>query len=114
MLTLTAPWHPSDGLQRLWNQIADATNYACFAGAPIPESMLVDSALICIAKTQAYKQAYLDFKQETNQTLVHLKRFFDDRDNDRREVEEEAGSFGYGMNASTSESADDDEATQQF
>jgi hypothetical protein len=56
----------------------------------------------------------LDLKRETTQTPVHLKQFFDDRDNNRREVKEEAGSFGYGMNASTSESVDDDEATQQF
>ena len=84
MISLTNAWHPSDGLQRLWNQINDAANYAVFAGSPIPESILVDSALICIAKTQAYKQAYLDFKHEQNQTLVHLKQFFDERDNNCR------------------------------
>ena len=114
MVTLTNTWHPSKGLRQLWNQINNAANYTIFAGAPIPESILVDSALICIAKTQAYKQAYLDFKRETDQTLVHLKRFFDERDNDRREVEEEAGAFGYGMNAMENASADDDEATQHF
>ncbi len=63
MISLTSTWHPSKDLQRLWNQINNAANYAIFAGAPIPNSILVDSALICIAKTQAYKQAYLDFKR---------------------------------------------------
>ena len=79
---------------------------------PSPEKNLVNSALICIAKTQTYKQAYLNFCQETNQMYSHLKTFFDERDSDRHEVEEEAGSLGYRMN--TGKLLDDNETTQQF
>ena len=110
--SMTAQWHPSDGVQRLWRQIQDAANYAVFAGQAIPENHLVDAALICIARTQAYKQAYLDWRQEQNQTFAYLKTFFEAREDDREEVKQEAGSLGYGMSAM--DPLDDGDATQQF
>lgn len=77
--------------------------------------MLVDSALICIQRTQVYSQAYLDFKfkQEADQSFGALIVFFNDAENNRNGVITEAGSLGYGMVA-TDSPFDDNDATQQF
>lgn len=74
---------------------------------------MVDSALICIQRTQAYSQAYLDFKQETDQSFGALVVFFDEAKANRNEVVTKVGSFSYGMN-DTDSLADDDDTTQQF
>jgi hypothetical protein len=64
MISLTNAWHPSDGLQRLWNQIKNAANYAVFADSAIPESILVDSALICICKNASIQASVLGFQAQ--------------------------------------------------
>ena len=110
--SMMAQWHPSDCVQGLWRQIQDEANYTIFAGQGIPENHLVDAALICIAHTQAYKQAYLDWCQEQNQTFAYLNTFFKAREDDQEEVEQEAGSLGYGMSAV--DPLDNGDATQQF
>ncbi len=61
--SLTVPWNASNGMHRLWRQIQDAANYATYVGHPINNKMLVDASQICIAKSQAYNQAYLYFCQ---------------------------------------------------
>ena len=75
--------------------------------------MLVDSALICIQRSQAYTQAYLDFKQEINQSFGALVIFFDYAENNRNKVVTDEGSLGYGM-AATDSLTDKEDATQQF
>ena len=110
---LTAPWDAAEGVDKLFRRLRDCANYAQFAGHPIQDAMLVDSALICIQRTQAYTQAYLDFKQEVDQSFGALIVFFDEAENNRNEVVTEAGSMGYGM-AATDSLTDDDDTTQQF
>lgn len=52
----------TNSMTKLRAQINDAANYAQIAGKPIPDSTLVDSALICISCSNAYKQEYIQFK----------------------------------------------------
>ena len=61
--TLKAPWHPQDGVARLWRMIKDDVTYAVAAGHLIPPNQIEDAALISINRSQAYKQAYLSYRQ---------------------------------------------------
>ena len=97
--SLKAAWHETEGMAKLWRQIKTAVNYAVYAGQPIPPEQIVDAALICINRTQAYKQDYLAYKRLPVQNITALKAHFDIAERDRREVEDEAGQHGYGMNA---------------
>ncbi len=74
--SLMSPWNASDRIHRLWRQICRAANYATYAGHPINNTTLVDAALICITRSQVYKQAYLDFHQEEYQSFAALQVFF--------------------------------------
>ena len=60
----------------------------------------------------AYKKSYLDFKHEADESFITLKIFFDQCENDRREVEDDTGSDGYGMNAT--KMMDDNTETHKF
>ena len=60
----------------------------------------------------AYKKAYLDFKQEADESFITLNIFFDQCENYRREVKDDTGSDGYGMN--TTKMTDNDTETQKF
>ena len=104
-------WHPDDGIETLWMQIKEAAQFASYAGQPLNDTQMADIALICIACTGAYKQAYLDFKHEADQSCINLVNFFDERKKDQREVEVEAAEHGYGMNAN--EDVNDD-VTRNF
>ena len=102
--TLKNAWHESEGMAKLWRQIKTAVTFAVAAGQPIPPEQIVDAALICINRTQAYKQSYLSYKQLPVRNYTTLKTHFEQAERDRIEVEDEAGQHGYGMNAM--ESAD--------
>ena len=97
--SLKADWHEIDGMAKLWRQIKTAVSYAVYARQPIPPEQIVDAALICINRTQAYKQDYLAWKRLPVQNYAALKVHFEQAERDRREVEDEASAHGYGMNA---------------
>ena len=71
------------------------------ANAPSPVEQIIDTALICISCTQAYKQAYLAYKQLAMQTYTILRAHFEQAERDRNKVEDEAAAHGYGMMAAT-------------
>ncbi len=48
---LTSPWNAANRIHQLWRQIRGAANYATYAGHPIQDSTLVDTAPICIAQS---------------------------------------------------------------
>ena len=102
---LKAPWHPTEGMAKLWRNIKNVVAYATAANAPIPAEQIVDAALICIVRTHAYKQAYLAFKGLPVQNYTTLRAHFEQAERDRNEVEDEAGAHGYGMMTAT-ENAD--------
>ena len=99
--TLKAPWHATEGMAKLWRQIKDTVAFAVAAGSPIPPEQIIDAALICINRTQAYKQQYLAYKQLAVQNYPILRTHFEQAERDRKEVEDEAAAHGYGMMAST-------------
>ena len=99
--TLKAPWHATEGMAKLWRQIKDTVAFAVAANAPIPTEQIIDAALICISRTQAYKQAYLGYKQLPVQTYTILRAHFEQAERDPNEVEDEAAAHGYGMMAAT-------------
>ena len=96
---LKAAWHPTEGMAKLWRNIKDTVAFAVAANAPIPPEQIIDAALICIVRTQAYKQAYLAFKSLPLQNYTTLRTHFAQAERDRNEVEDEAGAHGYGMAA---------------
>ena len=51
--SLKAPWHPTEGMAKLWRNIKDTVAFAVAANAPIPPEQIVDAALICIVRTHA-------------------------------------------------------------
>jgi hypothetical protein len=97
--TLKAPWHATEGMAKLWRQIKDTVAFAVAANSPIPPEQIIDAALICINRTQAYKQSYLAYKQLLVQNYPILRTHFEQAERDRREVEDEAAAHGYGMAA---------------
>ena len=97
--TLKASWHPTEGIARLWRMIKDAVTYAVAAGHPIPPNQIEDAALICINRSQAYKQAYLSYRQLPLRNYNILQTHFNQAERDRLEVEDEAAAHGYGGNA---------------
>ena len=98
---LKAPWHPTEGMAKLWRNIKDTVAFAVAANAPIPPEQIVDAALICIVRTHAYKQAYLAFRGLPLQNYLTLRAHFEQAERDRNEVEDEAGAHGYGMMVAT-------------
>ena len=75
--------------------------FAVAANAPIPPWQISDAALICICRTQAYKQAYLAYRQLGVQNYTILRAHFEQAEHDRNEVEDKAAAHGYGMMAAT-------------
>ena len=106
---LTQPWNYRDGFQVLWDRIKRIRNFGIYANQPIPETDIVDAALILIAQSGAYKDAYLRFKQQPQQ-YRDLQQFFEQAERDLKEVGMEAQQLGYGGNAY--DVLDDDAATQ--
>ena len=51
----------------------DAADYAVYAGHHIPDSQLVDAALICINYMDAFKPAYIQFKCEVDNSYAELQ-----------------------------------------
>ena len=88
--TLKNAWHESEGMAKLWRQIKTAVTFAVAAGQPIPPEQIVDAALICINRIQAYKQSYLSYKQLPVRNYTTLKTHFEQAERDRIEVEDEA------------------------
>ena len=52
-------------------------NFGIYANQPIPETNIVDAALILIAQSGAYKEAYLRFKRQP-QNYLDLQQFFEE------------------------------------
>ena len=75
--TLKAPWHATEGMAQLWRQIKDTVAFAVAANSPIPNEQIVDAALICINRTQAYKQSYLAYKQLAVRNYPILRPHFE-------------------------------------
>ena len=73
--------------------------YAVAAGHPIPPNQIKDASLICLNRTQAYKQAYLAYRQLPIRNYTILQQHFEQAKRDRIEVEDEAAAHGYGGNA---------------
>ena len=86
-------------MAKLWRQIKTAVSYAVYERQPIPPEQIVDAALICINRVQAYKQDYLAWNQLPVQNYAALKVHFKQAERDRQEVEDEASAHGYGMSA---------------
>ena len=59
----------------------------------------VDKVLICINRTQAYKQQYLKFKRLPDQSYASLRTHFTAAERNQQEVEDEAAQHAYGGNA---------------
>ena len=95
--SMTADWSPEDGISKLTRRIDQAAEFAQFAQAPISEEDKMDAALFCINRTGAYRQSYIAWKTEPNRTWLHLKHYFDEADRVRVEVDQEAGTLGFGM-----------------
>ena len=106
---LTDPWNFRDGFQVLWDRIKRIRNFCQYCNSPIPEALIVDSALINISRSGAYKDAYLRFKQEP-QNYLNLQQFFETCERDLKEVGMEAQDYGYGNNMY--DILDDDAATK--
>ena len=113
---MTAPWNVEDGINVLFKRINDAGEYAQFASDPINNKEMQGAALICIKRSQAFNQAYLDWKRETPQTFATLKDFFELWDKHHNEVAIEAGEFGFGGSAEENEDSQKswDKSVQHF
>ena len=103
--TLKAPWHQTEGMAKRWQKIQDTVAFAVAANAPIPPEQNMDAALICICRTQAYKQAYLAYRRLPLQNYTTLHAHFEQAGRDRNKVEDKAAMNGYGMMTAT-EAAD--------
>ena len=106
---LTKPWDYKEGFQVLWDRIKHIRNFGIYCNSPIPETKIVDGVLILIARSGAYKDAYLRFKTE-QQTYQNLQQFFERCERDLKEVGMTAQEMGYGNNMY--DVLDDDAATQ--
>ena len=73
--------------------------YAVAAGHLIPQNQIKDALLICLNRTQAYKQAYLAYRQLPVRNYTILQQHFELANCNRIEVEDEAAAHGYGGNA---------------
>ena len=88
----------------LFKRINNTGEYSQFAADPFNDKEMQDAALICIKRSQAFNQAYLDWECETPHTFVAtLKDFFELRDKHRDTLTAEAGQFGFGGNAKENE-----------
>ena len=65
--------HATEGMAKLWRNIKDTVSFVVAANAPIDPNQIVDAALIAINRTQAYKQAYLAYKQLPVQNYLSLR-----------------------------------------
>ena len=109
---MTADWNAADGMSSLWYRLKECMNFGEYCGEEIPENEVRDAALICINRSGAYRQAYLDWKREPNQTYENLRNFFDTAEADLEDVMDEAQQHGYG--GAATDALDDDAATQAF
>ena len=96
---MLAPWHTSYGMTKLWRNLNSCVTYGLYAGEPVPNNILQDSALIMIKCSHAYNQRYLDFKREADQSFANVNRLFDAAEADHSEVMEKVGARDYGMNS---------------
>ena len=62
---------------KLWRNIKDTVSFATAANAPVDPNLIVNVALIAISCTQAYKQAYLAYKQLPVQNYLILRAHFE-------------------------------------
>ena len=108
--SMTADWTADEGVTKLFRRIERAAEFAQFAGAPVTDREKMDAALVCINRTGQYRQDYIDWKSEPNQTWVRLKEYFEDADRIRVEVDQEAGAMGYGMAGTEGTAADEQKA----
>jgi len=108
-------WNPSDGTTRLWRHLKDCATLAEFQGDPIAEQQIKDAALIILNKSQGYPIHYLMCKEQGDQSYTNLKNYFDRADENRNEMQTEAGELGYGMGADEFfDAQEDDAATKGF
>ena len=95
---LVDTWNHRDGFQIMWDRIKRIRNFGIYANQPILKTNIVDAALVLVAQSGAYKDAYLRFKQQP-QNYEDLQQFFEEAERDLKEVGMEAQQMGYGGNA---------------
>ena len=63
---INATWNLSEGVKTLFRQAREAITYYVTTWNRIPENIIVDKVLLVIVNSQAFKQAYVEFKALTN------------------------------------------------
>ena len=51
--SISAKWHPSEGVKRLFRRAREAIAYSTETGKPIPDNVIVDNVLLVINQSQA-------------------------------------------------------------
>ena len=72
---MTEDWDYREGVTKLFRRLKACQNYGTYCGEPLADGDLRDAALVCINKSGAYRQPYLDFKREP-QTYMSVQTFF--------------------------------------
>ena len=58
---ISANWHPSEGVKRLFRRSKEAIAFSTETGDVIPDNIIVDKVLMVINQSQAYKEVYKIF-----------------------------------------------------
>ena len=98
---ISASWHPSEGVKRLFRRAKEAITFSTETGDAIPDNIIVVKVLIVVNQSQAYKEAYKSVKAlaPADQDFKHLITHFKASEQLRKECQDTAQDRGYGMNA---------------
>ena len=98
---ISANWHPSEGVKRLFQRAKEAIAFSTKTGDAIPDNIIVDKVLMFINHSQAYRETCKSFKSlaPQDQDFAHIIINTKALERLRKECQDFAQDRGYGMNA---------------
>ena len=94
-------WALTDGFEALEIRINEALEYADIAGQPITESEAIDAGMTALVKTGLFESAYEEWnaRAAAQKSWAHFKTWAKDKVTLKKNTQQAAGQFGYGMGA---------------
>lgn len=107
-LRMTAPWHPPQAIEDLFQQLQDGVRFAMSSGEPIADSIVARLGYNNILQTGLFTDACREWRltPEAQQTYAAFKTHFRRMDFDRQEAQT-TGSAGYHNAIPTAHSAEE-------
>ena len=89
---ISANWHPSEEVKRLFQRVKEAIAFSNETGYAIPDNIIVDKVLMAINQPQTYKEAYKSFKAlaQVDQDFAHVITHFKGAERLRKECQDTA------------------------